>query len=170
MLDDLELPQVQEIATYERRVLKEHKPPGMDGSLLQNLGRRPLRLALWGVATGPQAIEFVQDLDAKFRAEQPFPFVADIIAEVQIDEVLIDDLKWQELAGKPQRYAYVLVLREHSEPNEPEDTSSVDVSVLDDVLDIMNDLTAGLEVIERLSAFIPRLAELGAALQRNQED
>ena len=34
MLDDLALPQVQEIAVIERRTLAEHKPPGMDGSLL----------------------------------------------------------------------------------------------------------------------------------------
>ena len=62
MLDDLELHQVQELATYDRRMLAEHKPPGMDGSLLQNLGRRPGHLALWGVKTGPDALEFVETL------------------------------------------------------------------------------------------------------------
>ena len=45
MLDDIELPQVQEIAAYDRRMLAEHKPPGMDGSLLQNLGRQRLEHA-----------------------------------------------------------------------------------------------------------------------------
>ena len=41
MLDDLELPQVQQVVTYERRALAEHKQPGMAGSLFQNMGRRP---------------------------------------------------------------------------------------------------------------------------------
>lgn len=166
MLDDLELPQVQEVAIYERRVLTEHKPPGMDGSLLQNLGRRPLRLTLWGVSTGPESLDFVAQLDGKFRAGQGVPFIADIIADAEIEEVLIDDLQWQELAGKPQRYAYVLTLREHIEPVEPEDTSLVDTAILDDVLDIMDDLTTGLEILERLSAFTSRLTELSQALKR----
>lgn len=39
----------RQIATLERRALAEHKPPAMAGSLLQNLGRRPTRLALWGI-------------------------------------------------------------------------------------------------------------------------
>ena len=56
MLDDLELPLVQELTTYDRRTLSELKPPGMSGSLLQNLGRRPLRIVLWGVATDPDAL------------------------------------------------------------------------------------------------------------------
>jgi hypothetical protein len=168
MLDDLELPQVQEIAIYERRVLAEHKPPGMDGSLLQNLGRRPLRLTLWGVVTGPESLDFVEQLDGKFRTGQGVPFIADIIADAEVEEVLIDDLQWQELAGKPQRYAYVLTLREHIEPVEPEDTSLVDTTVLDDALDIMDDLTAGLDILERLSAFIGRLTELSQALGRGQ--
>jgi hypothetical protein len=67
MLDDQELSNVQEIATHDRRVLAEHKPPGMAGSLLQNMGRRPTRLVLWGVAVGPEALDFVGKLDEKFR-------------------------------------------------------------------------------------------------------
>jgi len=55
MLDDLPLPQVQEISTNEQRALAEHKPPSMAGSLLQNMGRRPTHLTLWGVASGPEA-------------------------------------------------------------------------------------------------------------------
>jgi hypothetical protein len=134
------------------------------------MGRRPLRLALWGVKIGPDAIEFVEKLDAKFRAGQPLPFVGDILADVEIDQVLIDDLQWQELAGKPQRYAYVLTLREHIEPQEPKDTSLVDTSVLEDIQDMVGDLTAGLEVLEQLSAFIPQLTALGNALRGDGGD
>jgi hypothetical protein len=164
MLDDLELPQVQAISTHDRRVLAEHKPPGMAGSLLQNMGRRPAHLALWGVATGPQAVEFVEELDAKFRAGQPVPFVSDILADAEIEEMVIDDLQWQELAGKPERFAYVLTLREYIEPVEPEDTSLLDSDILDDALDIMDDLTTGFEIVERLSTFVGRLTELNEAL------
>lgn len=165
MLDDLELPQVQEIATHDRRVLAEHKPPGMAGSLLQNMGRQPARLVLWGVATGPEVLEFVEELDDKFRAGEPVPFIADIVADAEIEEMVIDDLQWQELAGKPQRFAYVLTLREYIEPVEPEDTSFLDTEILDDALDIMDALTTGLEIVEQLSTFINRLTELNQTLE-----
>jgi len=146
MLDDIELPQVQEIATLDRRVLAEHKPPGMAGSLLQNMGRRPARLTLWGVATGPEALDFVEKLDGKFRAGQPVPFTADIVAEAQIEEVVIDDLRLQDLAGKPERCAYVVTLREHIEPTRPEDTSFLNSEILNDAQNLIDDLIDGLDI------------------------
>ena len=164
MLDDLELPQVQEIATHEQRVLAEHKPPGMAGSLLQNMGRRPTFLALWGVVTGPEALEFVEALDGKFRAGDPVTFVADIVVEAEIEELVIDDLQWQELAGKPERWAYMLTLREHIEPTEPEDTSFLDEDILDDATNLMDDLIDGLDVgldfVTGLEQFVSPLNDL----------
>jgi hypothetical protein len=169
MLDDLELPQVQEITTLDQRALAEHKPPSMSGSLLQNLGRRPTHLTLWGVATGSEALNFVEQLDDKFRANNPVSFTADIVAEAEIEKMIIDDLQVQDLAGKPERYGYVLTLREYIEPVEPEDTSDLDLGILEDAMDIMDALTTGLEVVEQLSAFIPKLTALNQALRQTAE-
>ncbi len=169
MLDDLELPQVQEIATVERRSLAEHKPPGMDGSLLQNLGRRPTRVALWGVATGPDARTFLETLDGKFRAGNAIPFTADIIADAAIDQVVIDDMQIQELAGKPDRFAYVLTLREYIEPVEPQDTSGLDADILADATNLIDDLVPGLDLglnlATGLEQFVGPLSDLLSRLQ-----
>lgn len=170
MLDDLELPQVQEITTYDRRMLAEHKPPGMDGSLLQNLGRRPIHLTLWGVKTGPDALEFVDKLEQKFRAGQPVPFVPDIIADAEIEKMVIDDLQWQEVAGKPDRYSYVLTLREYIEPVEPEDTSFLENDILDDAGDLFDDLLDGLDIgldfATGLERFVTPLGDMLTRLQQ----
>lgn len=170
MLDDLELPQVQEITTYDRRMLAEHKPPGMDGSLLQNLGRRPGHLTLWGVKTGPGSLEFVETLEQKFRAGQPVPFVADIIADAEIETMIIDDLQWQEVAGKPDRYSYVITLREYIEPVEPEDTSLLQNDILDDAGDLFNDLVNGLDIgldfATGLERFVTPLTDMLGRLQQ----
>ena len=167
MLDGLELPQVQEITSYDRRSLAEHKPPGMSGNVLQNMGRRPTRLVLWGVATGPDALKFTQQLDEKFRAAKAVPFTADISKDSQIDLMFIDDLKLQELAGKPQRCAYVLTLREFIEPVEPEETGpSLDTDILGDALNQLNNLTSGIEILGQLSDVVARLAKLTAELQQ----
>jgi hypothetical protein len=170
MLDDLELPQVQEITTLDRRMLAEHKPPGMDGSLLQNLGRRPAHLTLWGVKTGSDALEFVETLEQKYLAGQPVPFVADIIADAEIEAMVIDNLQWQELAGKPDRYSYVLTLREYIEPVEPEDASFVNTGILDDAGNLMDDLLGGLDLATDfatgLEQFLNPLADMLARLQQ----
>ncbi len=169
MLDQLELPQAQEIVTLERRALAEHKPPQMSGSLLQNLGRRPTRLSLWGVATGPDALSFVDQLETKFREGRPLPFTTDIVAEADLALVVIDDLRVQELAGKPDRYAYVMTLREHIEPVEPEDLSALNTEIGDDALGFMDDLVNGLDLIPDfatgLEQFVEPLSKLLLGLQ-----
>lgn len=145
ILDDLELPHVQEITTYDRRMLAEHKPPGMSGSLLQNVGRRPVRIVLWGVSTGDKALDFASKLDEKFRNRTPVPFSSDIAADAKLDKVLIEDLQLQELAGKPQRVSYVLTLREFIKPIEPPVTTGIDTGILDDASKLVGDIANGIE-------------------------
>ncbi len=172
MLDDLELPQVQEIVTCDRRSLAEHKPPGMAGSLLQNLGRRPSRVVLWGVATGPDARDFADKLDSKFRASKPVPFTTDIVADSKIDQVLIDDLRLQDLAGKPERFAYVLTLREFIKPVAPEDTSGLDLGILDEAKQLVDGIVGGLNIAQAfatgLERFVPILSGFLTRLQQAQ--
>jgi hypothetical protein len=169
MLDDLELVLVQEVSTFDKRMLAEHKPPGMDGSVLQNLGRRATCIVLWGVALGEDSRTFMEKLDTKFKAGEPLPFVADITEDMEIGNVLIDDLRFQELAGKTDRFAYVLTLREHQVPVEPEDVSFVDTDVLGEALDQIEGLVEGLDAAaafaEGLSRFVPQLGELLGRLE-----
>lgn len=169
MLDDIELTQVQEITTYDRRMLAEHKPPGMEGSLLQNLGRRPAHLTLWGVKTGPDALEFVETLELKYRAGEPVPFVADILTDAEIEQVVIDDLQWQEMAGRPGRYSYVLTLREFIEPVEPEDASFLEENILGDAEGLfdglLDGLDFGLDFATGLERFVGPLTDILGRLQ-----
>lgn len=169
MLGDVELPLVQEIKTLERRVLAEHKPPGMSGSLIQNLGRRPFRVALWGVAAGAGARDFVEGLDGKFREGRSLPFTADIVADARLEQVVIHDLRVQELAGLPERFAYVLTLREFIEVVEPDDASLLDADILADAQGLMDDIVAGLDIglgfLLGLEQFVPTLTDFLARLQ-----
>ena len=172
MLDDLELPLVQEVATFDRRMLAEHKPVGMDGSVVQNLGRRATSIQLWGVTHGEASRPFMEALETAFRAGKPLAFIADITTNTAVEQVLIDDLRFQELGGKTDRFAYVLTLREHQKPVEPEDVSVVDADVLGDALDSVGDLLGGLDVArafaEGLSRFVPQLGELLTRLERTR--
>jgi hypothetical protein len=170
MLDDLELPLVQEISSYDRRTLAEHKPPGMSGNFLQNLGRRPTRTVLWGVAAGPDALSFTQKLDEKFRAAKPVPFTADILKDSEIELMLIEDLKIQQLAGKPERFGYLLTLREFIKPVEPEEAApTLDSDILDDASGQLEGLIDGLSLAPNfatgLEQFVEPLTDLLTRLQ-----
>lgn len=181
MIDDLELPNVQEIAVHDRRALAEHKPPGMEGSLLQNMGRRPAHLVLWGVASGPDVLDFVEALDGKFKADQPVSFVGDIVVDAEIEAMVIDDLQWQEVAGKPQRQAYVITMREYIEPVEPEDQTLLDGDILDEAGNLIDDLVDGLDIgldfaigleqfVSPLSDLLRRLKEANEAINDANDD
>jgi hypothetical protein len=148
VLDGLELQQVQELSTYDLRALPEQKPPGMSGSILQNLGRRATRLVVRGVASGAGAADFAGALETKFRAAQPVSFAADIVADAKIDRVLIDDLQLRDLAGKPERFAYTLVLREFIVPKDPPTTAGVDASILDDAKNLAGALAGALAIAQ----------------------
>jgi hypothetical protein len=171
MLDDLELPQVQEITTYDRRSLTELKPPGMAGNLVQNLGRRPMRVVLWGVATD-DALGFSEKLDTKFRAAKAVPFVADIVADAKLDFVLVEDLRLQELAGKPQRFSYVLTLREFIKAVDPAAAAAAAAAVETDIVkdavehvkDLLDAVHAAVSFAIGLEQFIPILAEILASI------
>jgi hypothetical protein len=173
MLDDLELPQVQAITTCDRRSLAEHKPPGMQGSLLQNLGRHPARLLVSGVVTGTTSDDFAKKLDKKFRDAKPVPFVADIVTDAKIDQVFIDDLRLQQLAGKPERYGYVLRMREFIKPAAPEDVSALDASIAEDAGGLLDDIVGGLDIAKLfatgLEKFVPIFGGLLERLQKTNQ-
>jgi hypothetical protein len=170
MLDKFELPLAQEINTLERRVLAEHKPPGMAGSLLQNLGRRPFRVALWGVAAGPDAQSLIEELDKKWREGNPLPFTADIVADAQVENVVIENLHVQELAGKPERFAYVLTLREFIVPVEPANAALLDTDILADAKNLVDGFVAalgpGMEFVAAVEEFA---SSMGDFLKRFEE-
>jgi hypothetical protein len=161
MLDDLALPQVQEITTSDRRRLVEHRAPGMDGSLLQNLGREPLRVVLHGVATGPDARTFVETLGEKLRAAVPVPFIADIVTDAQLERVAIEDVRVREVAGSPDLIAYTIALVEQPPPPPPTDTPALDAGLLDEANGLVEGLVGGLA---GAAAFAESLASASAGL------
>lgn len=169
MVDDLELPNVQEIVTRDHRDLVQHKVPGMDGSRVQNLGRGATFVEVHGIAAGADALEFVDRLEEKHRTRRPAPFVADIVAASRIESFVVDDVRVEEVGGKPARYAYTVVLREHVEPVVAEPDTGIDDGLLEDAQGLMADVTDGLalgtEFATAVSGFAADLGDLFGRLQ-----
>ncbi|HEX7805752.1 MAG TPA: DNA circularization N-terminal domain-containing protein [Cellulomonas sp.] len=164
-----ELPQVQELTTSDLRAVAEHKAPGKDGSMLQNLGRAPTAVTVRGVATDPASLDLVEQLKTDLRTGQPVAFVADITTDTTIEQVLIDDLQVRQLAGRPDRYAYVLTLREYVEPVEPESSAALDADIAADAGNLTGGLLDGLDIAvpfaTGLDRFVTPLTDMLSRLQ-----
>ena len=119
LLDGVDLEQVQEITSDDAEAVQTHGIPALEGDFLQDLGRRAVRISLNGVMRGPTAGDSLKGLREKFRAATPVSFVTDIATATNVDQVLIEDLGVRELAGKPERFAYALTLREFIPPPPP---------------------------------------------------
>lgn len=115
-----EIRYVYNISTSERRRIIEHKIPGSDGSILQDMGKEPLRISFEGVFLGEKAKENLQDLWSRFKQGKPLNFSSDITGIADVTKVLIEDLRIDEISGYPNRYSYQIVLREYREPRPPQ--------------------------------------------------
>ena len=122
MLDDLELPLVQQLDAAERQERAQHAVPALEGDFLQALGRRATAFTLEGVIANEDGTvaEQLKNLREKFRAAAPVDFVADIATATRVDTVLIEEMSVRELAGKTQRFEYAFALREFIPAPAPE--------------------------------------------------
>ena len=115
-----EIPRIERIVGAERRRLIPLGVPGLSGDLHQDLGRGALRVEIHGSLLGDEARdEFLQELRAKFLAGEPVDFVADIVNESELEQVLIESLEVLESSADPNTLRYRLVLKEYTEPPEP---------------------------------------------------
>ena len=114
VLGDIELI-VHRIDTGERRGFAEHRLPGLNGSIFQNMGTEPVSISLEGTLHGNEALTKLEELRSKFKTGEPIAFVADIATATEVDEVIIEDLTVREIAGRPDHFRYAIKLRQDPE-------------------------------------------------------
>lgn len=157
MLAEIELKTIQEMSTTEDRALAEYKIPGMDGSVFQNLGRKPTKISFSGILYGEKAKEDLEKLRTKFKAGESVSFAADITTATDISQVLIEELKVNEVAGKPDHFRYSVILRECTPPPPPATNIAQQQAV--EAGEFLDNVGLGLELAEQLSRYIPILKD-----------
>ena len=162
MIGGWEPPMIERIASLEQRRLSVLPVPGLSGDLHQDLGRGALAVEIVGSLSGDQARDtFLAEVRAKFLAGEPVDFVADIVAESELEQVLIEELRLEEVAGQADSFRYALVLREYTEPPEPP-APGLDFGLeLDPELDLLAGL--GLDMLD-LPAILPSIPQIGDVL------
>jgi hypothetical protein len=113
-------PSIERIASFESRRLAVIPVPGLSGDLHQDMGRGALAIEIVGsLATDDTRDQFLKDVREKFLAGDPVDFVADISKESELEQVLIEELRFEEVAYDADMFRYRIVLREYTEPPEP---------------------------------------------------
>lgn len=107
---------VFDISTSDKRNMAEQVIPGMDGSIFQDLGRSPVRIAFNGIINGISARNTLETLRSKFKLGKPVPFHSDVTGAADITRVMIEELQITSTAGNMNSYRYFVALREHRDP------------------------------------------------------
>ncbi|MEM1546355.1 MAG: hypothetical protein QXY40_06395 [Candidatus Methanomethylicia archaeon] len=108
-----EIRSIRNVSLSGRRRIVELKIPGLQGNILQDLGRDPLLIYVEGLLTGINAKNTFQEISSKFKLGKPIQFLSDIPSISDVSEVVIESLKAYLISGEPLSYWYTLVLREH---------------------------------------------------------
>ena len=166
MIGRWEVPSIEGIASRESRRLAVLPVPGLSGDLHQDLGRGALEVELFGSLSGDEARDaFLKELRGQFLAGEPVDFVADIVNESELEQVLIASFMLDESADRPGEFRYRLVLREYTEPPEPPgllDDFGLDV---DAALGLDVDLGLDLLDLPGLLGDVPQIGDLLAPLE-----
>jgi hypothetical protein len=120
MIAAWEVPRIARIASGESRRIALLPVPGLIGDLSQDLGRGALVVELSGALYGDEARDaFLKQVREAFLAGEPVDFIADIVNESQLEQVLIESLDLEENTANPDECFYRIRLCEYTEPPEP---------------------------------------------------
>jgi hypothetical protein len=166
MIGAWEVPRIEGIATHESRRLAVLPVPGLSGDLHQDLGRGAIAVEIQGSLHGDEARDaMLVELRGKFLAGEPVDFVADIVGESELEQVLVESFSLDETAALSDTFRYRIVLREYTEPPEPPgfgDDFGLDVDA-----DLGFDVDLGLDLLDipGLVGSVPEIGDLLAPIE-----
>jgi hypothetical protein len=112
---------VHNLKVEDKRSVVEHKIPGMEGGVLQDLGREPVQISFEGVIHGEEAKELLKNIRSKFKSGEAVPFASDLSGVADVTDVVIADLEYNEISGSPNSYKYSVTLKEYKPPPEKDE-------------------------------------------------
>lgn len=171
MIGSWEVPRIDRITAGESRRLAVLPVPGLSGDLHQDLGRSAMVVEISGALYSDEARDdFLKELREKYLAGEPVDFVADIIKESVLEQVLIESFDLEENSTQPDRCFYRIRLREYTEPPEPPGIGSDFGLDLDQQLGL--DALSGLDLLDLPDLFpgVPQLQDVLSPLKPAAEE
>ncbi len=142
----IQLSRINKISTFEQAAFVHHRIPGLEGNVVQNLGRDSVRLQIEGIFYGPTAKDDLATLREAYKKREPVDFLAEIIGQAYFAQVTIERFQVLQLASDPDQFSFVLTIAEYVIPPEPEapsgffdtDLALVDADILDQAQNFMD--------------------------------
>ena len=144
------LNRIHKISTLENADFASHRLPGLDGDIVQNMGRHSVRLCIEGIYYGDEAQDNLETLRDLYKAREPVDFLAEIIGQAYFSQVVLERFEVRQAAQEPNQFSYLLDIKEYVPPPEPE--SGLDLPGLDDAIGLdALDFMGALELPDLLS-------------------
>ena len=151
VLGGWEIPHIASIGSLEQRSFTELEVPGKSTSLFHDLSSTPTRIVIGGSLFGDEdRDDFLQEVRDKFRAGDPVTFVADITTATEIQYVVIETLRFEQSASRPDEIEYLISLRE-SPPPPPPPAPSLDDGLQGEAGAFLGSVTGALNAIDAVS-------------------
>ena len=140
-LAGIQLNRIHKIKTLEQAAFVYHRIPGLEGNIVQNLGRDSVRLQIEGIFYGPTAADDLESLRELHKKREPVDLLAEIVGQAYFGQVTLEHLNVRQLAEDPDQFSYTLIIVEYVPPPEPAaapDFLSVDADILDQAQSFMD--------------------------------
>ncbi|MCI5142632.1 MAG: hypothetical protein D3909_13110 [Candidatus Electrothrix sp. ATG1] len=145
-LGKITLAAVQHISIEEGRVAgRKSGADTFSASLPGSGGLTPTVLVMEGLLFGPEYLAELKELRRVWIAGEPLAFAADIAVGSELTEVVIEELRVEQMAGYVERVQFWMRLREYEEPL-GDAVTSVDAGVRADAEGWMKERVAKYEV------------------------
>lgn len=152
MLGDWEVPKISAMRTLEKRAMNGVNIPGLPGGVFQKLDAKPTRIYIAGsIFSDEQRDEFLDAIREKYNEGDPLTFVSDILTGTDVQYVVIEELKIDINAVRPDQIDYALILSESPPPPPPTSIfGDIDTGLLDQAGDFMDSVTGALGALDAL--------------------
>jgi hypothetical protein len=135
------LKRIHRITTLEQADFVSHRIPGLEGNVVQNMGRDSVHLEIEGIFYGATAKEDMESLRQAHKAKDPVDFLAEIVGQAYFAQVILKRFEVFQIAQEPDQFSYILTIAEYVEPPEPAGPpglSDVDADILDEAQNFMD--------------------------------
>lgn len=136
----IKLDRIHSIHTNEQSEWVQHKTPGLDGNLQQNMGRGLVRLNVEGIFFGVEALLRLEKLRKVYLKKEPVDFLAEITGQAYFAQVVLNNLEILQHATEPDQFSFSMVLFEYVPPPKPQiaDFAGIDASIVSEAAAFMD--------------------------------
>lgn len=108
-----EIRSVSTVDIDDKRDIVEIRIPGAEGNALQDMGRGAIKIRVVGEVWGKTAKDTLESLKDKSEGGDAVAFTSDLLSAAKVSNVIIERILIDQSAGIPDRYKYVLFLKEY---------------------------------------------------------